>query len=94
MNTISFVDLSFIIYINQYQDFTKMLLRNIVEIIRLDEGLTVDAVLVITDEKNVSFNHVLSADFEDALVAVRCASGLRTAPVLIAAISDAMKSNW
>jgi hypothetical protein len=72
----------------------KMLLRNIVEIVRLDEGLTVDAVLCITDAKRYNAADLSVVDFEDALVAVRCASDLRTGAVLIAAISDVMKSKW
>jgi len=72
----------------------EMLLHNLVDIIRLDESLTVNAVLLITEEKAEQFSVHNPTDFEDALVSVRCAENLRTAPVLIEALCHTMMSSW
>ena len=72
----------------------ELLLHNLVDIIRLDESLTVNAVLLITDKKAEQFAIHHPTHFEDALVNVRCAKNLRTAPVLVEALCHTMMSNW
>ncbi len=72
----------------------KMLLHNIVDILQANEALTENAVLIITDRHRLNTSGASQEDFEVALVAVRCASQIHTAPVLIAALSNAMQHSW
>ena len=72
----------------------RTLLRNVADIVQLDEGLIVNAVLLLTDKERASSAGITQIEYHDALVAVRCACNLRTAPVLIEAISEMMQADW
>jgi len=71
-----------------------MLLRNVTDIVKADKSLLVDAVLQITDKRRLVESGVTLMDLEDAIVAVRCDGDLPGRPVLVAALSDAMKVLW
>ena len=72
----------------------RVILHNVVDIVKHDESLVVDAVLALTNEKRIASAEVSELEYQDALVAVRCASNLRTKSVLIAALSDVIKQAW
>lgn len=72
----------------------RMLLRNLVEIVNDDYGLTVQAVCVITDRVMQKNTNITQIEFEDTLVALRVAEDFNGKEILIAAISDAMQQDW
>ena len=67
----------------------KMLLQNVVEILKDDESLLVDVVLLITDEKRINGSDAKSEDFAEALVAVQRESAFQAKDVLVNAIEHA-----
>lgn len=72
----------------------RTLLRNVAEITADDYDLVITAVLILTNGKRIKGAEITPVEFEDALVAVRCADEFRGKETVIAAIADAMKAGW
>lgn len=72
----------------------RTLLRNVAEIVADDYELVITAVLILTNRKRIKAAEITTVEFEDTLVAVRCADEFRGKETVIAAIADAMKVGW
>jgi len=72
----------------------RTLLRNAAEILADDFELLVPAVLILTDKDRIKHAEVTQAEFEDALVAIRCTEEFNGKETIIAAVADAMKLEW
>ncbi len=72
----------------------RTLLRSVAEVVADDYELVITAVLILTDRKKIMAAGITPVEFEDALVAVRCADEFRGKETVIAAIADAMKAGW
>lgn len=72
----------------------KMLLRNVVEIVNDDYELVVQAVFNITNKDKRNAAQPTQIEFQDTLVALRCADDFNGKDTLIAAVSDAMQAEW
>lgn len=84
-------ELSLLVHLTRMETIgTRMLLRNLVEIIQDDPSLLVDSVLMLTDCKR-DLSIISCEEYLDALAAVRDANGLRAASVLQEAIKESAR---
>lgn len=67
---------------------TRMLLRNLVEILRDDPGLLVDVVLMLTDAKRHRGGGIRREEYLDAYVTVLNSEGLPAAIVVATAVAE------
>lgn len=85
-------ELSLLVHLTRAEKIgTRMLLRNVVEIVHDDPELLVDVVLLLTDTKRNEDGDIELAEYQEAYNAVLAADGLRGASVLASAIEDGAK---